>query len=217
MKIPRSEAEAYRLLLLTIAYFALIVAGSWISRWLGFAVFIVLSLTVLWRAFGRRDEPPKTEHVEHLGVEGERRILVIANETVQGSALRQAIEQKSADYRARVLVVTPALNSPLRHWASDEDGARDSAKLRLAASLSALERAGIDARGEVGDADPLQALDDACRAFGPDEIIISTHPEGRSHWLEAKVVERARERFDVPITHVVVDLAAETEQIRDPD
>jgi GABA permease len=216
MKIPRSEAEAYRLLLLTIGYFALIVAGSWISRWLGLAVFIVLSLAVLWRAFGRRDEPPHTEHVEHLGAEGERRIVVIANETVQGSALRQSIAQKSAGYRARVLVVTPALNSPLRHWASDEDGARDSAKVRLAASLRALERAGISARGEVGDADPLQALDDACRSFGPDEIIISTHPEGRSHWLEANVVERARERFDVPITHVVVDLAAETEQIRDP-
>jgi hypothetical protein len=216
MKIPRSEAEAYRLLLLTIGYFALIVAGSWISRWLGLAVFIVLSVAVLWRAFGRRDEPPQTKHVEHLGAEGERRIVVIANETVQGSALRQAIAQKSAGYRARVLVVTPALNSPLRHWASDEDGARDSAKVRLAASLRALEREGISARGEVGDADPLQALDDACRSFGPDEIIISTHPEGRSHWLEANVVERARERFDVPITHVVVDLAAETEQIRDP-
>jgi hypothetical protein len=216
VKVPRSEAEAYRLLLLTIGYFALIVAGSWINRWLGLAVFIVLSLAVLWRAFGRRHEPPQTEHVEHLGAEGERRILVIANETVQGSALRQAIGEKSAGYRASVLVVTPALNSPLRHWASDEDGARDSAQLRLAASLSALERAGIDARGEVGDPDPLQALDDACRSFGPDEIIISTHPEGRSHWLETNVVERARERFDVPITHVVVDLAAETEHVRDP-
>jgi hypothetical protein len=216
VKIPRSEAEAYRLLLLTIGYFALIVAGSWINRWLGLTVFIVLSLGVLWRTFGRRDEKHPPAHVEHRGPESERRILVIANETVQGGALRDRIAEKSKGFRTQVLVVTPALNSPLRHWVSDEDAARADAEVRLAASLEALERLGIHARGEVGDPDPVQALDDACRMFGPDEIIISTHPEGRSHWLETGVVERARERVDVPITHVVVDLAAETEQVRDP-
>jgi hypothetical protein len=209
VKIPRSEAEAYRLLLLTIGYFALIVAGSWINRWLGLAVFIALSLGVVWRTFGRRDEKPPREHVEHLGPETERRILVIANETVQGGALRDRIAEKSKGFRTQVLVVTPALNSPLRHWVSDEDGARDDAEVRLAATLRTLEGAGIEARGEVGDADPVQALDDACRTFGPDEIIISTHPEGRSQWLETGVVERARERVDVPITHVIVDLSAE--------
>jgi hypothetical protein len=209
VKLPRSEAEAYRLLLLTIGYFALIVAGSWINRWLGLAVFIVLSLGVARRSFGRRNERQPAEHVEQRGVEGERRILVIANETVQGGALRDCIAEKSKGFRTQVLVVTPALNSPLRRWVSDEDAARADAEVRLAASLEALERLGTHARGEVGDADPVQALDDACRTFGPDEIIISTHPEGRSHWLETGVVERARERVDVPITHVVVNLDAE--------
>ena len=66
-------------------------------------------------------------------------------------------------------------------------------------------------RGEIGDAEPLQALEDALRLFGADEIIISTHPPGRSHWLEKGIVEGARERFSVPITHVVVDLEAERE------
>ena len=69
--------------------------------------------------------------------------------------------------------------------------------------------AGVEARGEVGDGDPLQAMEDALRTFGADEIIISTHPEGRSNWLERRVVEKARERFAVPITHVVVDLERE--------
>jgi hypothetical protein len=150
MKVPRSEAEAYRLLLLTIGYFALIVAASWINRWLGLAVFVVLTLAVLWRSFGRRDEPPPTRHVEHRSEEGEQRILVLANETVQGGALREAIAQKSAGRRAHVLVVTPALNSPLRHWASDEDGARANAELRQAASLRALERLGVEARARSG-------------------------------------------------------------------
>jgi hypothetical protein len=39
-------------------------------------------------------------------------------------------------------------------------------------------------------------------------LIISTHPEGRSNWLERGVVERARERFEIKLTHVVVDLEA---------
>ena len=54
-------------------------------------------------------------------------------------------------------------------------------------------------------------MEDALRTFGADEIIISTHPPGRSNWLERGVVEKARERFPVPITHVVVDLEREGE------
>src|ERR671922_292119 len=77
---------------------------------------------------------------------------------------------------------------------------------RLDASLGRLAAAGLDARGEIGDADPLQAIEDALRTFGADEIIISTHPEGRSNWLEKGIVGAARERFALPITHVVVDL-----------
>jgi nucleotide-binding universal stress UspA family protein len=134
---------------------------------------------------------------------------VIANETVAGERLRNEIRQRSEGYDEQVLVVTPALNSPLRHWASDEDDARAQAQKRLEASLEQLRAAGIDAKGEVGDAEPLQAAEDALRIFGADEIIISTHPEGRSHWLERGIVEAARERFAVPITHVVVDLEAE--------
>jgi hypothetical protein len=110
-----------------------------------------------------------------------------------------------------VLVICPALNSPLKHWASDEDGARVQAQQRLDASLARLRELGVEARGEIGDAEPLQAMEDALRLFGADEIIISTHPPGRSHWLEKGIVEGARERFAVPITHVVVDLEAERE------
>jgi hypothetical protein len=55
-------------------------------------------------------------------------------------------------------------------------------------------------------------MEDALRLFGADEIIISTHPEGRSHWLEKGIVDAARERFAVPIAHVVVDLSAEAGQ-----
>ena len=146
----------------------------------------------------------------HRGAEDERRILVVANETVAGTALREAIRAAAEGARANVLVVSPALNTPLKHWMSDEDGARAEAEGRLALSIGELERLGIQARGEVGDPDPLQAVEDALRTFGADLIIVSTHPEGRSNWLERGVVSGARERFAVPITHVVVDLEAES-------
>lgn len=206
----RSEAEAYRFLLLTVGYFALIVAAAAIKTWLGVVVFAVLSATAIWLWIrSRSDEPARRASVERHGNENERRILVIANETVGGEELLAILRRKAAEgVPGRVLVVCPALNSQVRTWASDEDGARAAAQSRLDASLAQLARDGIQAEGEVGDGDPLQAIEDALRTFGADEIIISTHPEGRSHWLERDVVGSARERFAVPITHVVVDLEA---------
>ena len=206
----RSEAEAFRFLIASIVYFgAIVVASVAGGKWVGLGVFIALTAIVLgWWARARRDErPPKTAPRPHAA--GERRILVIANETVGGHTLRSAILERSLDVREEVLVVTPALNSPLRHWVSDDDDARAAAQERLERSLAQLAEAGVEARGEVGDGDPLQAIEDALRTFGADEIIISTHPEGRSNWLERGVVENARERFAVPITHVVVDLTRE--------
>jgi hypothetical protein len=158
----------------------------------------------------RRAEPPRRVAARQ-GSENVRRILVVANETVGGEPLREEIRRKSEGQEEQVLVICPALNSPLKHWASDEDGARVQAQQRLDASLARLRALGVAATGEIGDAEPLQAMEDALRLFGADEIIISTHPPGRSHWLEKGIVEGARDRFAVPITHVVVDLEAERE------
>jgi hypothetical protein len=209
----RTEAEAYRFVLGTVVYFAAIVVATAVGgRWWGVGVFVVLSAAVLVWFFRReaRERPPAAAP-PHRGAADETRILVVANETVAGGALRAAIQAAAEGARASVLVVSPALNTPLKHWMSDEDGARAKADERLARSIGELGRLGISARGEIGDADPLQAIEDALRTFGADQIIISTHPEGRSNWLERGVVSGARARFAVPITHVVVDLEAEGE------
>jgi hypothetical protein len=211
----RSEAEAFRFLIRTIAYFAVIAVAALINTWLGVAVFVLATGVVVWWLFFRGDaKRPIQTAPARRGGEGERRILVVANETVGGATLRERIRERSEGVRAEVLVVAPALNTPIRHWASDEDGARAVAETRLEESLRLLRSGGVNARGEVGDAEPLQAIEDALRTFGADEIIISTHPEGRSQWLERGVVSAARERFAVPITHVVVDLDADREDIR---
>src|SRR6185312_3345846 len=133
---------------------------------------------------------------------------VVANETLEGARLHQEIVRMADGVAEDVLVICPALNSQLRTWLSDEDGARDAAQERLRRSLAELEASGVSARGDIGDGDPLQALEDALRTFPADEIVISTHPVGRSNWLEHGVVERTNERFELPITHVVVDLEA---------
>ena len=81
-----------------------------------------------------------------------RRLLVIANETVESAALRQALRASAADEpQTQVLVVAPALNTRLRHWLSDDDAARAAAGDRLRRSTEQLRRAGFDAEGCVGD------------------------------------------------------------------
>jgi hypothetical protein len=208
----RTEADAFRLVFLAIGYFGLIVVASWISTWLGLAVFVVLTVLAVWLLRGGRREPPPRQHVEHAHGEDERLILVVANETLAGAALRELVERRAEGVHEDVLVVCPALNTPLRHWVSDEDAARAAAQARLDDCLARLAEAGIAARGEIGDGDPLQAVEDALRTFPADELVISTHPEGRSNWLERGVVGGARERFDVPVWHVVVDLERESER-----
>ena len=91
--------------------------------------------------------------------------------------------------KTEVLVVVPALNTKLKHWVSDEDGARRPPPSASRRRSRRCARFGLEGRGEVGDGDPLQAIEDALRTFAPDEIVISTHPAGRSHWLERGVVE----------------------------
>lgn len=144
-------------------------------------------------------------------METPRRILVIANETCAGAAVCDEVRYRAGHGPAEVLVVAPALaGSRMGHWLSaNVHGAREAASARLEASVAALTSVGLEATGQLGDADPIQALDDAFRVFAPDEVVISTHPPARSNWLERQVVQRARERYQVPVTHIVVDLLHE--------
>jgi hypothetical protein len=204
----RSEADAFRFVWLTIGYFALIFTGSLIDVWVGVAVFVVVTgVAIVW-LFRRGAQEAPVKQTPAASPPGEYRILVVANETVGGPELLSEIREHAVGHAGRVFVVSPALNSPLKHWVSDEDQARADAQARLDDSLATMQAAGLDATGEIGDGDPIQAIEDAVRTFRPDELIISTHPAGRSHWLERGVVEKARERFDLPVAHVVVDLEA---------
>ncbi len=130
------------------------------------------------------------------------RILVIANETCPCPGLAQQAHDLLRRPDGELLLVAPALNSRLRHWVSDTDEAVRRAQERLGEALEALASHGVRARGEVGDADPMLAIQDAQRAFAPDAIIISTHPAGHSHWLERGLLERAHAELSMPIVHL---------------
>jgi len=210
----RSEADAFRftlivgVLLAPIALVAIIWStGAALAVAGGLAIGLVVGLFVL-----KQDEPKEKmllgRRLEDRG-DGRYRILVVANETLSGRALREKISQRGHSGEAQLKVVCPALNSKIKHWTNEEDAAREAAGTRLQALLSGLRSEGFDADGDIGDDDPVQAMEDGLRRFPADEVIISTHPPGRSNWLERDVVKRARELTDITVTHVVVDLDRE--------
>jgi hypothetical protein len=123
------------------------------------------------------------------------RILVVANETVESPLLHLAPEDVPG---VRVLVVAPALNTRLRHWLSDEDTARRAAARRLERAIDRLRAEGVEADGWIGDADPIQAIDDALHLAEIDRIVIADEQE-RTNWLARDLVDRARERFGKPV------------------
>lgn len=131
------------------------------------------------------------------------RLIVVANRTCPCPGLADEIHDRLSGRPGRIHVVAPALNKRLRHWVSDTDEAVARASERLAVAVELLRHAGLPSSGEVGDADPLLALEDAMASFPAQGVLISTWPEGRSNWLEKDLLPRARERFDLPIDHVV--------------
>ena len=96
----RSEEAAFRLVWLTIAYFALIVLGAWINRWLGLGVFVVETGALAWwlSKRGAREQPLKQTPADHPS--GERRLLVVANETVGGRELLSELRKRSEGSRS---------------------------------------------------------------------------------------------------------------------
>ena len=207
----RSEADAFRwvvvigagavsVILLTLLTRP-VVGVIWAALLLGFGAGIAYR--------NSRGSLPRSVPLTRGG-DGRHRLLVVANETVGGSALLEEIRNRGRGRETEILVVTPALAaSRAAHWASDVDEAIELARQRMELSLIAIDHLGIRAKGEIGESDPNVAIEDALRVFPADEIVISTHPPDRSRWLEHGVVDRAREEIALPVTHVVVDLSAE--------
>ena len=142
-----------------------------------------------------------------------RRILVVANETVAGrpliDAVRKHAEQAHAEGKPFQVTVVCPQNVPKHGYVIDDRSVRAAAENRMKLTLASLREVGIEAEGEIMDEDPYGATMDAIAEFGADIVIISTHPETRSGWLRRDLVDRVRDASGLPVEHVVVDLDAD--------
>ena len=133
-----------------------------------------------------------------------KKILVLVSEPVSGEALKKAMDgERAAD--AEVLVVAPALNTKSRFWMSDPDPAIERAQEVQEETVERMDEEGIDAAGDTGESDPMLAIRDALTTFAADEIVLFTHAGGERNWLEEGLVDEAKERFDQPVRHLVVE------------
>jgi hypothetical protein len=135
-------------------------------------------------------------------------VLVVANETVGGNKLLDAIKRRAERGPIRCTVICPQ-NKPRKGFVIYDSSVLSAAQIRLALTLERLRELGIEATGEVMDPDPFLAVQDALRIYRPDEIIISSHPYPRSGWLRRDLIGRIEDYSKLPVEHVVVDLQTE--------
>lgn len=140
-----------------------------------------------------------------------KRLLVVANETVVGRPLIEAVQRHAADGEVRVHVICPQ-NQPRSGFVVYDEEARWAAENRLKATVARLQEAGIEADGAIMDPDPFEAIMDALGEEDFDEIIISTHPETKSGWLRRDLIQRVRQASRRPVEHVVVESATKDER-----
>src|SRR5919106_1948850 len=142
-----------------------------------------------------------------------KRILVVANETVAGKPLIDAVRARAGGDEVDVNVICPQ-NQPKHGYVIYDSMVHEAAENRLRMTLALLHEAGIEAHGEVMDPDPYTAIMDALGEQDYDEIVISTHPETRSGWLREGLVDRVARAARRPVEHVVVDLDAERDDVK---
>jgi hypothetical protein len=131
-----------------------------------------------------------------------RRYLMVANQTLGGEHLAEKVKELLAEGPCRFHVLVPA-TVPADHAVYTEGQAEAIARRRLDNALARFRDLGADADGEVGDANPLEAVGDVLRDEEFDEIILSTLPAGASRWLKQDLPHRVERSFGLPVTHIV--------------
>jgi hypothetical protein len=137
-----------------------------------------------------------------------RTVLVVANETIGGKPLIEAVQKRAAEEETRFILAVPQ-SRPRAGMVVYDDSVFDAAQMRVDLAVGFVRSEGLDAFGEVADPDPYAATMDAVREYNPDEIIISTYPEARSGWLRRDLIDRIREASGLPVEHVVADIEAQ--------
>ena len=137
-----------------------------------------------------------------------RTVLVVANETIGGKPLIDAVRKAASEQETHFVLCVPQTR-PKAGYVIYDDAVFDTAQARVDLALGFVRSEGIDAVGEVGDPDPYAAAMDAVAEYNPDAIIISTYPEARSGWLRRDLIERLSQASGLPVEHVVADIDSE--------
>ncbi len=137
-----------------------------------------------------------------------KEILVVANRTLGGEKLLDAVRTRASSGDVRFRLVVPQ-TKPSSGLVIYDEAVRESAQVRVDLALSTVAAEGIAASGEVGDGDPFLATMDAVAEHRPDEIIVSTHPATHSGWLRRDLIARIANASGLPVDHIVVDLDQE--------
>jgi hypothetical protein len=207
----RSETDAFHIAWGGAAIMVASVAlGALVTPVAGIALFAgAVAGALVWEIATKdpeRRQPLREAATLGRGLPHERpRVLVVANRTLRGAALREELVRRGRD-GAELRFVAPILTSRVHYIASDVDAELREARERLDEALAWARAEGLDATGKVGDPNvALGAIEDELRLTGADEVIVSTHPPGQSNWLETGVLERLREELDIPVTHLVAE------------
>src|SRR5262245_48466815 len=152
-----------------------ILGGIWLGLWAaivvtaGFALALIAALIIWSVRRGQLGEAPQVEPID----DGRYRILVVADERSATPTFAAELRSHGGDRPVFVFVMAPALESKAGRLADDQKGYDDAAR-RLNEMVAGLKRADIEALGEVGPSDPLQAADDGLRQFAANEIVFVT-------------------------------------------
>jgi len=184
-------------------------AGALLAPVVGVGVFAAGILAVAVWEFSKRD-PQRRRPLREAAQEGRaaagptvrRRVLVVANRTLESDELNAALLRRAAT-GSEFHVVVPIVSSRVHYITSDVDREREEAELRLESVRAWALENGFEITGRVGDPMiALGAVEDELRAFAADEVLISTFPPGSSNWLETGIIERLREELDIDVTHL---------------
>ena len=128
-----------------------------------------------------------------------QRYLVVADLAVGARELKDFIRSRDGDPATFYLVVPTHPDRRRLTW--EETEARLVARRRLEQGLAWMRETDPRADGEVGDVDPVLAIDDALRESTYDAIVLALRE--RPHRRRTNVAARARRAFDLPVVDVL--------------
>jgi hypothetical protein len=128
-------------------------------------------------------------------------VLVIANRTAGSDELLKALKERADKGAAAFHLVVPATARGVS-WVADMHAGSDAAEHDLEGALEKLRGAGLEIEGEIGDPDPVAAVQDAANAASYDEVIVSTLHKHVSKWLKLDLPSKAAHATGLPVTHV---------------